>query len=157
MKITLLVIGKTDSAYLSEGIGEYVKRLVHYIPFELEIIPDIRNKKNMTPELQKIQEGELILAKLQPGRELHLFDENGTAFSSREFSKFIERKMLSGIKEIVFVIGGPYGFSEKVYMNAASKISLSTMTFSHQMARLVCVEQIYRAFTILKGEPYHHD
>ncbi len=157
MKITLLVIGKTDSAYLTEGIGEYVKRLVHYIPFELEIIPDIRNKKNMTPELQKIQEGELILAKLQPGRELHLFDENGTTFSSREFSNFIERKMLAGIKELVFVIGGPYGFSEKVYKHAASKISLSRMTFSHQMARLVCVEQFYRAFTILKGEPYHHD
>ena len=157
MKITLLVIGKTDAAYLTEGIGEYLKRLNHYIPFELEVIPDIRNKKNMTPELQKIQEGELILAKLQPGRELHLFDENGSTFSSREFSKFIERKMLAGIKELVFVIGGPYGFSEKVYKNAASKISLSKMTFSHQMARLVCVEQFYRAFTILKGEPYHHD
>jgi 23S rRNA (pseudouridine1915-N3)-methyltransferase len=157
MKITLLVIGKTDAAYLTEGIGEYVKRLNHYIPFELEVIPDIRNKKNMTPELQKIQEGELILAKLQPGRELHLFDENGSTFSSREFSKFIERKMLAGIKELVFVIGGPYGFSEKVYKNTASKISLSKMTFSHQMARLVCVEQFYRAFTILKGEPYHHD
>ncbi len=157
MKITLLVIGKTDAAYLTEGIGEYLKRLNHYIPFELEVIPDIRNKKNMTPELQKIQEGELILAKLQPGRELHLFDENGSTFSSREFSKFIERKMLAGIKELVFVIGGPYGFPEKVYKNAASKISLSKMTFSHQMARLVCVEQFYRAFTILKGEPYHHD
>lgn len=157
MKITLLVIGKTDAAYLAEGIGEYVKRLNHYISFEIEVIPDIRKKSNMAVNQQKTTEGELILAKLQPGKELHLFDENGSQYSSREFARFLERKMASGLKELIFVVGGPYGFSEEVYKNAASKISLSKLTFSHQMVRLLCVEQIYRAFTILKGEPYHHD
>ncbi len=157
MKITLLVIGKTDAAYLAEGISEYVKRLNHYVPFELEVIPDIKRKPNLTIAQQKISEGELLIGKLQPGRELHLFDENGGQFSSREFARFLERKMASGLKELVFVIGGPYGFSDEVYKNAASKISLSKLTFSHQMVRLLCVEQIYRAFTILKGEPYHHD
>lgn len=157
MKITLLVIGKTDAAYLGEGIGEYVKRLNHYISFEIEVIPDIRKKSNMTATQQKITEGELILTKLQPGKELHLFDENGSQFTSHEFARFLERKMASGLKELVLVVGGPYGFSDEVYKNAASKISLSKLTFSHQMVRLLCVEQIYRAFTILKGEPYHHD
>lgn len=157
MKITLLVIGKTDAAYLAEGISEYVKRLNHYVSFELEIIADIKRKPNMTAAQQKVLEGELLLAKLQSGRELHLFDENGSQYSSREFARFLERKMASGLKELVFVVGGPYGFSDDVYKNAASKISLSKLTFSHQMVRLLCVEQIYRAFTILKGEPYHHD
>src|SRR3989339_619679 len=113
MKITLLVIGKTDAAYLAEGIGEYVKRLNHYISFEIEVIPDIRKKSNMTATQQKITEGELILAKLLPGKELHLFDEKGSQYSSREFARFLERKMVSGIKELVFVVGGPYGFSEE--------------------------------------------
>ena len=157
MKITLLVIGKTDAAYLREGMNEYVKRLKHYINFEIEVIPDIKKLKARSVELQKEQEGELILSKILPGKELHLFDENGKMFSSREFAGFLEKKMLSGLKELVLVIGGPYGFSSKVYENAASKISLSPLTFSHQMVRLLCVEQIYRAFTILKGEPYHHD
>lgn len=157
MKITLLVIGKTDAAYLIEGIIEYTKRLKHYINFEIEIIPDIKKNKNATIEIQKLLEGELILSKNLPGKELHLFDENGKLFSSREFAGFLEKKMLSGLKELVFVIGGPFGFSTKVYENATSKISLSPMTFSHQMARLLCVEQIYRAFTIIKGEQYHHD
>lgn len=157
MKITLLVIGKTDSAYLTEGIGEYIKRLNHYVSFDIEIIADIKKKPNMTVAQQKITEGELILGKLQPGKELHLFDENGSQYSSREFARFLERKMVSGLKELVFVVGGPYGFSDEVYKNAMSKISLSKLTFSHQMVRLLCVEQIYRAFTILKGEPYHHD
>ena len=157
MKITLLVIGKTDAAYLAEGIGEYVKRLNHYISFEIEVVPDIRKKPNMTAMQQKTIEGELILSKLQPGKELHLFDENGHQYSSREFARFLEKKMASGLKELVFVVGGPFGFSDEVYKNAATKISLSKLTFSHQMVRLLCVEQIYRAFTILKGEPYHHD
>ncbi len=156
MKVTLLVIGKTDSQYLAEGIAEYSKRLKHYINFELEVLPDIRRKKNMSIEVLKKKEGEQILKCLTPGREFHLFDERGRAFTSEEFARFLEKKMTSGLKNLVLVIGGPYGFSEKVYENAKSEISLSKMTFSHQMARLLCVEQIYRACTILKGEPYHH-
>ena len=157
MKITLLVIGKTDSKYLTEGINEYVKRLNHYIKFEIEVIPDIKKSKTLGIELQKNQEGEIILSKNLPGKELHLFDEKGENFTSREFAIFLEKKMASGLKELVLVVGGPYGFSQKVYETAKSKISLSKLTFSHQMVRLMCVEQIYRAFTILNGEPYHHD
>jgi len=157
MKITLLVVGKTDAAYLTHGINEYVKRLNHYINFEIEVIPDLKKNRNMSIEQQKNQEGELVLAKNLPGKELHLFDENGKMFTSREFAGFLEKKMASGLKELVLVIGGPYGFSPKVGETAVSKISLSQLTFSHQMVRLMCVEQIYRAFTILKGEPYHHD
>lgn len=157
MKITLLVIGKTDSKYLTEGINEYVKRLNHYIKFEIEVIPDIKKSKTLSIELQKNQEGEIILSKNLPGKELHLFDEKGENFTSREFAIFLEKKMASGLKELVLVVGGPYGFSQKVYETAKSKISLSKLTFSHQMVRLMCVEQIYRAFTILNGEPYHHD
>ncbi len=157
MKITLLVIGKTDSKYLTEGINEYVKRLNHYIKFEIEVIPDIKKSKTLSIELQKNQEGEIILSRNLPGKELHLFDEKGKNFTSREFAAFLEKKMASGLKELVLVVGGPYGFSQKVYATAKSKISLSKLTFSHQMVRLMCVEQIYRAFTILNGEPYHHD
>lgn len=157
MKITLLVIGKTDTSYLRDGMNEYIKRLKFYINFEMEIIPDIKKGKNTSVDMQRTKEGQLILSKLGPGKELHLFDENGKMFSSKEYSKFIEKKMISGPKELVFVIGGPYGFSQEVYQRASSKISLSRMTFSHQMVRLLCVEQIYRAFTILKGEPYHHE
>lgn len=157
MKITLLVIGKTDATYLSEGLNEYAKRLKHYVNFEIEVIPDIKKNKNLSAENQKIREGEIILSKLMPGKEMHLFDENGKMYTSREFAGFLEKKMVSGLKELVLVIGGPYGFSSNVVENAVSKISLSRLTFSHQMARLLCIEQIYRAFTILKGEPYHHD
>lgn len=157
MKITLLVIGKTDASYLKEGLNEYLKRLKHYVNFEIEIIPDIKKVKNLSVENQKKLEGELILKKKTSGKEIHLFDEKGKTFSSRELSSFLQKKMASGLKELVFVIGGPYGFSDTVYQNASSKISLSRLTFSHQMVRLLCTEQIYRAFTILKGEPYHHD
>ncbi len=157
MKITLLVIGKTDSAYLTEGINDYAKRLNHYINFEIEVIPDIKKNKNLSIELQKQQEGELILSRKISGKELHLFDEKGKMFTSREFAVFLEKKMASGLKDLVLLIGGPYGFSQEVYEKSKSKISLSKLTFSHQMVRLMCVEQIYRAFTILKGEPYHHD
>ena len=157
MKITLLVIGKTDAAYLKEGLNEYLKRLKHYVNFEIVVIPDIKKAKNIGIENQKKREGELILTKKGVGKEIHLFDENGKTLSSRELAQFLEKKMLSGLKELVFVIGGPYGFSDEVYKNASSKISLSRLTFSHQMVRLICTEQIYRAFTILKGEPYHHD
>ncbi len=157
MKITLLVIGKTDATYLKEGLDEYLKRLKHYVNFEIEVIPDIKKAKTLSAENQKKLEGELILKKKIAGKEIHLFDENGKMFSSRELADFLEKKMASGLKEMIFVIGGPYGFSDSVYQNASSKISLSRLTFSHQMVRLLCTEQIYRAFTILKGEPYHHD
>jgi 23S rRNA (pseudouridine1915-N3)-methyltransferase len=156
MKITLLVIGKTDAAYLREGLNEYLKRLKHYVNFEIEVIPDIKKAKKLSAENQKKLEGELIVGKKAVGKEIHLFDENGKTLSSRELATFLEKKMLSGLKELVFVIGGPYGFSDAVYKNASSKISLSRLTFPHQMVRLLCTEQIYRAFTILKGEPYHH-
>lgn len=157
MKVTLLVIGKTDVTYLEEGLNEYMQRLKHYVNFKIEVIPDIKKVKNLSIENKKKREGELILSKKAVGKEFHLFDEKGKMMSSRELAVFLEKKMVSGLKELVFVIGGPYGFSNEVYQNAASKISLSKLTFSHQMVRLLCTEQIYRAFTILKGEPYHHD
>jgi 23S rRNA (pseudouridine1915-N3)-methyltransferase len=157
MKLTLLVVGKTDDKYIKEGMERYAKRLKHYVDFNFEIIPDIKKAKNTTIDLQKIKEGEQILSKWTPVKEFHLFDEKGKTYTSREFAGFLNKKMVSGLKELVFVIGGPYGFSDEVYQKAGSKISLSRMTFSHQLARLLCMEQLYRAFTILKGEPYHHD
>lgn len=157
MKLTLLMVGKTDEKYLQEGIDRYKKRLEHYIDFKLEIIPDLKKGKNMKMSQQKLKEGEFILAKRAPAQEFHLLDEKGIQMTSRQFAAFLQKKMASGIKELVFVIGGPYGFSEEVYEQADSKISLSKMTFSHQLARLLCMEQFYRAFTILKGEPYHND
>ena len=157
MKISLVVIGKTDAAYFVDAINEYKNRLVHYIPFEMEVIPDIKNVKNLREDQQKEKEGELILKTLQPGDYLVLLDEHGKSFTSMEFSTYIERKMHVVPKRLVFVIGGPYGFSESVYKAASEKISLSKMTFSHQMIRLIFVEQIYRAMTILNNEPYHHE
>jgi 23S rRNA (pseudouridine1915-N3)-methyltransferase len=156
MKITLLVIGKTDKDFVKRGIEEYQKRLVHYVPFELKIIPDLKNTKNLSEAQQKQKEGELILDKVKTGDTLILLDENGKEFSSVAFSKFLEQKMLSGIKNLIFVIGGPYGFSHDVYQKAQGKVSLSKMTFSHQMIRMIFVEQLYRGMTIIKGEPYHH-
>jgi 23S rRNA (pseudouridine1915-N3)-methyltransferase len=157
MKVTLLVVGKTDEPFIKEGINYYIRRLKHYVDFKLEIIPDVKKGRKSSITQQKISEGAKITSQNLSGKELHLFDEQGDSYSSREFAEFLEKKMLSGPKELVFVIGGPYGFSEEVYEKASSKISLSRMTFSHQLARLLCVEQIYRAFTIIKGEPYHHD
>jgi 23S rRNA (pseudouridine1915-N3)-methyltransferase len=157
MKLTLLVVGKTDDRYIKEGMERYAKRLKHYVDFNFEIIPDIKKAKNTTVDLQKIKEGEQILSKWAPAKEFHLFDEKGKPYTSREFAGFLNKKMVSGLKELVFVVGGPFGFSDEVYQKAGSKISLSRMTFSHQLARLLCMEQLYRAFTILKGEPYHHD
>lgn len=156
MNIKLLAIGKTDNKNLQALIDEYTKRLSFYIKFDLEIIPDIKNVKNLSESQQKEKEGELILSKLSPTDQLILLDENGTAFSSVGFSDYLQKKMNAGIKTLVFVIGGPYGFSEEVYKKAQGKISLSAMTFSHQMVRLFVIEQIYRGFTILKNEPYHH-
>lgn len=156
MKISLLVIGKTDEAYLQKGLEIFLKRIPHYILFEMKIIPDIKNSKNLSEEQQKEKEGELILQQILSSDELFLLDEQGMEVSSIDFARFLEKKMLSGIKRLVFVIGGPYGFSENVYARSTGKMSLSKMTFSHQMVRLIFTEQLYRAFTILKGEPYHH-
>ena len=156
MKIKLLTIGKTDNAALAQLIKTYEARLKHYIQFSIEIIPDLKNIKNFSEEIQKEKEGDLILSKISTTDRMVLLDENGTSFDSIEFSKFLQKQMNSGIKQLVFVIGGPYGFSEKIYKKSQSKISLSKMTFSHQMVRLFAIEQIYRGFTILKNEPYHH-
>lgn len=156
MKIKLLTIGKTDNAALAQLIKTYEARLKHYIQFSIEIIPDLKNTKNFSEEVQKEKEGDLILSKISTKDRMVLLDENGTSFDSIEFSKFLQKQMNSGIKQLIFVIGGPYGFSEKIYKKAQGKISLSKMTFSHQMVRLFAIEQIYRGFTILKNEPYHH-
>tara|TARA_R110000796_G_scaffold252631_3_gene389421 strand:- start:78957 stop:79430 length:474 start_codon:yes stop_codon:yes gene_type:complete len=156
MTIKLLAIGKTDSVQLLQLISEYENRLKHYIKFDLELLPDIKNTKNLTEVQQKEKEGEAILKKINPTDVLILLDENGKQYTSIEFSDFLQKKMNAGIKQLVFVIGGPYGFSSSIYEKAQGKISLSKMTFSHQMIRLFIVEQMYRAFTILKNEPYHH-
>ena len=156
MNIKLLAIGKTDNKALQSLIDDYTKRLSFYIKFDMEIISDIKNVKNLSESQQKEKEGELILAKLTPTDQLILLDENGTAFSSVGFSDYLQKKMNSGVKTLVFVIGGPYGFSDEVYQKAQGKISLSLMTFSHQMVRLFFIEQLYRGFTILQNEPYHH-
>ncbi|QHI34746.1 Ribosomal RNA large subunit methyltransferase H [Kordia antarctica] len=156
MNIKLLAIGRTDDKQLLQLIDQYVKRLSHYIKFDLEIIPDLKNTKNLSEAQQKEKEGELILKKLSPTDVLVLLDENGKQFSSVDFSNHLQKRMNAGIKTLVFVIGGPYGFSEAIYAKAQQKISLSKMTFSHQMVRLFVVEQLYRAFTILRNEPYHH-
>jgi 23S rRNA (pseudouridine1915-N3)-methyltransferase len=154
--IKLIAIGKTDQKSLQALIEDYQKRLSFYIKFELEIIPDIKNVKNLSEQQQKEKEGDLILAKLAATDQLMLLDENGKSFSSVAFANELQKKMNAGIKTLVFVIGGPYGFSEEVYKKANGKISLSAMTFSHQMVRLFFIEQVYRGFTILRNEPYHH-
>lgn len=156
MKIVLLVIGKTDAGYFVEAIREYANRLVHYLPFELQVIPDIKNVRNLSETQQKEKEGELILKMLQAGDYLVLLDEKGKEFTSVQFAAYLEKKMQAVPKRLVFVVGGPYGFSEAVYGASSEKISLSKMTFSHQMIRLIFVEQVYRALTIIAGEPYHH-
>ena len=156
MNIKLIAIGKTDNKNLQSLIEEYQKRLSFCIKFDLEIIPDIKNVKNLSESQQKEKEGELILAKITPTDQLILLDENGKTFSSVGFSEELQKKMNSGVKTLVFMIGGPYGFSETVYAKAQGKISLSPMTFSHQMVRLFFIEQLYRGFTILRNEPYHH-
>ena len=156
MNIKLIAIGKTDNKALQSLIDDYTKRLSFYIKFELDIIPDIKNVKNLSESQQKEREGELILSKVASTDNLILLDENGKSFSSVAFSNELQKKMNAGIKTLVFVIGGPYGFSDTVYAKANGKISLSQMTFSHQMVRLFFIEQVYRGFTILKNEPYHH-
>ena len=156
MNIKLIAIGKTDNKNLQSLIDEYQKRLSFYIKFDLEIIPDIKNVKNLSESQQKEKEGDLILSKITSTDQLILLDENGKSFTSVVFSDELQKKMNAGVKTLVFVIGGPYGFSETVYRKANGKIALSLMTFSHQMVRLFFIEQLYRGFTIIKNEPYHH-
>lgn len=156
MKITLLLTGKTSDSRLSSLIDEYQQRLRHYVPFELVVLPDLKNAKALSEEQVKTAEGEAILARLTPAMDVVLFDEHGREFRSIEFADYLQKKMSSG-KDLTLVIGGPYGFSDAVYARANGKLSLSQMTFSHQMIRIMAIEQIYRAMTILRGEPYHHE
>lgn len=157
MKITLLTVGKTDKDWIRQGIEIYVSRLKHYIPFNIVEIPELKNVSALTKDQIKTREGELILKSLRPTDDVILMDERGKQYSSVDFAKVLQDKISYIGKDIVFVIGGAYGFSQAVYERADSKISLSRMTFSHQMVRAIFVEQIYRAFTIMRGEPYHHE
>ncbi|MEG2219312.1 MAG: 23S rRNA (pseudouridine(1915)-N(3))-methyltransferase RlmH [Muribaculaceae bacterium] len=157
MKITLVVIGKTGDSYLSEGINNYVKRLSFYIPFEIQYLADLKNTKNLSEIQQKQFEGQVLLKFFDPSDYVVLLDEHGKEFTSIDFSKYIEKKMHSVSKRLIFVIGGPYGFSQEVKAIANEKISISKMTFSHEMIRLIFTEQLYRAMTILNNEPYHHE
>jgi 23S rRNA (pseudouridine1915-N3)-methyltransferase len=157
VKVKFICIGKTGKSFLEEGENEYLKRLKHYIPVERIEIPDLKNAKKLTFDQIKDQEGKEILSKIQAGDHLILLDERGDFFSSVQFSNFLQQKFNSGGKAIAFVVGGAYGFSDEVYNAAAGKISLSKMTFSHQMVRMIFFEQLYRAMTILRGEPYHHE
>ncbi len=157
MKIALLMIGKTDARYFAEAIDEYRQRLTHYVPFEMQVIPDIKNAKSLSESQQKEREGEMLLKALQAGDYIVLLDERGKEMTSKQFASYLEKKMGSVSRRLVFIIGGPYGFSEALYKIANEKLSLSQMTFSHQMIRLLFIEQIYRAMTILNGEPYHHE
>ena len=156
MNIKLIAVGKTDNPSLQQLISTYEKRLSYYINFELQLLPDIKNSKSLSEEQQKIKEGELILSYVEPSHHLILLDERGKEYTSIAFADELQKKMNTGIKQLTFVIGGPYGFSQAVYQRANSKLSLSKLTFSHQMIRLFFVEQLYRAFTILRNEPYHH-
>ena len=157
MKITLITIGKTEDSYLSEGIEIYTKRLKHYVPFRILEVPELKNTKNLSREQQKIKEAELIFKNISNTDHVILLDENSQELSSRQFSGFLNKKMVGGQQHLIFIVGGPYGFSKEVYDRSNEKISFSKMTFSHQMIRLFFAEQLYRAYTILKGEPYHHD
>ncbi|SKB53430.1 23S rRNA (pseudouridine(1915)-N(3))-methyltransferase RlmH [Daejeonella lutea] len=157
MKITLLTIGKTEDKYLLEGIEIYLKRLKHYISFRILEVPELKGTKNLSQDQQKTKEAELIFKNINSTDYVVLLDENGLELSSKQFSMFLNKKMVGGQQHLVFVVGGPYGFSEEVYKRSGEKISLSRMTFSHQMIRLFFTEQLYRAYTILRGEPYHHD
>ncbi len=157
MKISLFFVGKTSFDYLEKGISEYEKRIKRYVDFEIRTVKDIKTGKNMPAKIVKQKEGEQVLKQLKNSDYLILLDEKGKQFSSREFAKFIDNKTVTGTKRLVFLIGGAFGFSEAVYKRANEKLSLSKMTFSHQPIRLLFTEQLYRAFTIIKGEPYHND
>ncbi len=157
MKTTLLVVGRTVEQHYITAINDYIQRTKRYITFDMEVIPELKNTKSLSVEVQKEKEGELILKALQPGDVVVLLDEHRNEMRSLEFADYMKRKMNTVNKRLVFIIGGPYGFSEKVYQASHEKISMSKMTFSHQMIRLIFVEQIYRAMTILNGGPYHHE
>ncbi len=156
MKIQLLITGKTNDKRLQSLIDDYQQRLKHYLPFELVVLPDLKNAKSLTEEQVKLAEGEALLARLNPSMDVILLDEHGKEFRSIEFADYLQKKMSSG-RDLALVIGGPYGFSQAVYDRANGKLSLSQMTFSHQMIRIMAIEQIYRAMTILRNEPYHHE
>ena len=157
MKIELAVIGKTSIGYLKQGVDEYIKRLKHYVPFEIKYIDDIKNTKNISEDQQKRTEGAKILSLLDKSDFVVLLDEHGKEYTSMQYSSYIQKRMLSGVKKVVFVIGGPYGFTQEVYDRANDKISFSKMTFNHEMIRLIFTEQLYRAYTIINHEPYHHE
>jgi Uncharacterized conserved protein len=156
MKIDLVLVGKSDQKYLQEGIDIYLKRLKYYCQFEMKIIPDLKSTKSLSEEQQKEKEGELIINQIKDSDFVILLDERGESLSSVDFAQFIEKRQVAGTRKLSFVVGGPYGFSRDVYAKANAKLSLSAMTFSHQMVRLLFIEQLYRAFTIINGEPYHH-
>lgn len=157
MKLQLIVVGKTVSAPLDTMINDYAARLKHYVPFDIDVIPELKNTKALSAEQQKAKEGELIKKLLREGDYVVLLDEGGREFRSVEFAQYLQQRQASAARRLVFVVGGPYGFSPDIYALAREKVSLSRMTFSHQMVRLFFVEQCYRAMTILKGEPYHHE
>jgi len=157
MKATLIMIGKTEEDYIKKGISIFENRLKHYIPFETIVIPALKNSKNLTFEQQKEKEGELLLKQFSTEDYIVLLDENGEEFKSTGFANFFQKHMNASTKNLVFVIGGPFGFSQKIYQKANMKLSLSKMTFSHQMIRMLFIEQVYRAMTILRNEPYHHE
>lgn len=157
MKVVLLTVGKTNDANFIKSIAEYQKRLKFYIPFDIVELPELKNTRSLSEDQQKQLEGDAILSNVDASDLVVLLDDKGSEFTSMQFSAFMQRSMASGAKRLVFVVGGPYGFSQPVYDRANSKLSLSRMTFSHQMVRLIFVEQLYRAMTILRGEPYHHE
>ena len=156
MNIVLLTVGKTEESYWKEALAEYQRRLQHYVPFELQALPEVKNTKNLTMSQQKTQEGVLIRKAMQAGDWFVLLDEQGKEYTSMQFAAYLEKKIQIVSRRLVFVIGGPYGFSDEGYQMASERLSLSKMTFSHQMIRPIFVEQLYRAMTILRGEPYHH-
>ena len=157
MKFLLITVGKTDLQWLNEGISRYMERLNHFCQFEMQVIPDIRNTRSMEPQVQKVREGEQILKLLQPSDDVWLLDDKGREMTSPELAGWLEKRMAQSSKRLVFIIGGPYGFSPDVYDRVPGRLSLSRMTFSHQMVRLIFVEQLYRAFSILNNLPYHHE
>ena len=157
MKIHLIVVGKTNQSFVQQGLNEFCSRLSHYLPFELKIIPDVKNVKNLSVEQQKVKEGEMILQSFQSGDNIVLLDERGKEFTSVKFAEYIEKKTHTGAKRLLFVVGGAYGFSSAIYEAAHEKIALSKMTFPHQLIRLIFIEQLYRAMTIMHHEPYHHE
>ena len=156
MNIVLLTVGKTEASFWKEALAEYQRRLQHYVPFELQALPEVKNTKNLTMSQQKTQEGVLIRKAMQAGDWFVLLDEQGKEYTAMQFAAYLEKKIQIVSRRLVFVIGGPYGFSDEVYQMASERLSLSKMTFSHQMIRPIFVEQLYRAMTILRGEPYHH-